>query len=237
MRPKLIANRRFASAKIAGTMSIRATGGASAVAKILLIRHGHVEGIRPERFRGRADLPLTARGVAEAHAVAARIAAGWRPVRVYTSPLARCVATGAAIAKACHAPAEVMDALIDIDYGAWQGRSCAEIERAEPKLYAAWRTTPHLVRFPNGDSLQDLAARAADALRLVLAHHPEETVVLVAHDSVNRALLLQLLDQPLSAYWRLAQTPCCINEIDVVDGSVQVLRANETAHLDAIAAD
>ena len=48
-----------------------------------------------------------------------------------------------------------------------------------------------------------------------LARHPDETIVLVGHDSVNRALLLQLLEQPLSAYWRLAQEPCCLNEIDV----------------------
>jgi probable phosphoglycerate mutase len=91
------------------------------------------------------------------------------------------------------------------------------------------------VRFPHGDSLQDLAARAANALRLAITRHPEKTVVLVAHDSVNRALLLQLLEQPLSAYWRLAQAPCCINEIDIADGHVQVLRANETAHLDGSA--
>ena len=204
--------------------------------RILLVRHGHVEGIAPERFRGRADLPLTDLGVAQARAVAKRIASGWRPIRAYTSPLSRCVATGAAIAEACGLSTEIMNELIDIDYGAWQGRTCAEIEQSEPKLYATWRSTPHLVRFPQGDSLQDLAARAADALRLVLARHPEESVVLVGHDSVNRALLLQLLDQPLSAYWRLAQSPCCINEIEVVDGRVQVLRANETAHLEAVVA-
>jgi probable phosphoglycerate mutase len=204
------------------------------VTKILLIRHGHVEGIRPERFRGRADLPLTSLGQSEAQAVAKRIAARWRPSKVYTSPLSRCIATGAAIAQACGAPTEVNRDLIDIDYGDWQGKVCAEIEQSEPKRYAAWRTTPHLVRLPGGDALQDLAARAADALRLALARHPDETVVLVAHDSVNRALLLQLLDQPLSAYWRLAQAPCCINEIDVADGWAQVLRANETAHLDAL---
>jgi broad specificity phosphatase PhoE len=204
--------------------------------KILLIRHGHVDGIAPERFRGRADLPLTNVGLAQAHAVAARIAAAWRPSKVYTSPLARCVATGAAIASACRIPTEVCGDLIDIDYGAWQGRTCAEVEQSEPKLYAAWRTAPHLVRFPQGDSLQDLAARAADALRLALAQHRGETVVLVAHDSVNRALLLQLLEQPSSAYWRLAQAPCCINEIEVADCWATVLRANETAHLDGIAA-
>jgi probable phosphoglycerate mutase len=43
--------------------------------KILLVRHGDVEGIKPERFRGRAELPLTHRGVSEANAVARRIAA------------------------------------------------------------------------------------------------------------------------------------------------------------------
>jgi len=38
--------------------------------KILLTRHGHVEGILPERFRGRAELALTKKGVAEAEATA-----------------------------------------------------------------------------------------------------------------------------------------------------------------------
>jgi hypothetical protein len=52
--------------------------------KILLTRHGHVEGIHPERFRGHAELALTPQGVAEAKAVAARIAATWKPVTVYT---------------------------------------------------------------------------------------------------------------------------------------------------------
>jgi probable phosphoglycerate mutase len=202
--------------------------------KILLIRHGHVEGIEPKRFRGHADLPLTALGLAQAQAVARRIASGWQPVKVYTSPLKRCVATGAAIAEACGVGTEVLDALIDIDYGAWQGKADAEVAATEPALYDAWRDAPPLVRFPGGESLQDLVARAADALRDTLARHPDDTVVLVAHDSVNRALLLQVLDQPLSAYWRLAQSPCCINEIDAIDSRLKVLRVNETAHLNGV---
>lgn len=204
------------------------------VTKILLIRHGHVEGIEPKRFRGRADLPLTALGLAQAQAVARRVASGWQPVRIYTSPLERCVATGAAIAEACGVGTEVVDALIDIDYGAWQGKTDAEVAASEAALYAAWHDAAELVRFPGGESLQDLVARAADALRDTLARHPDDTVVLVAHDSVNRALLLQLLDQPLSAYWRLAQSPCCINEIDVTDGQIEVLRVNETAHVEGV---
>lgn len=199
--------------------------------RILLVRHGHVEGIRPERFRGRTDLPLTDRGMAEAQAVAERIAEAWRPAKVYTSPMQRCVDTGRAIAKACSIESQAIDYLHDIDYGAWQFRSYEEVEKTEPELFAAWFATPHLVRFPNGESLQDMVARTADALRLVLSRHVEDTVVMVGHTSVNRALLVQLVDQPLSAYWRLAQAPCCINEIDVSEGVVQVLRINETHHL------
>jgi broad specificity phosphatase PhoE len=202
--------------------------------KILLIRHGHVEGIAPKRFRGHANMPLTALGLAQAQAVARRIAAGWQPVKVYTSPLERCVATGDAIAEACGIGTEVLDVLIDIDYGAWQGKADAEVAATEPALYHAWRDAPQLVRFPGGESLQDLVARTADALRDTLARHPDDTVVLVGHDSVNRALLLQVLDQPLSAYRRLAQSPCCINEIDANDGHIEVLRVNETAHLDGV---
>ena len=63
--------------------------------KLILVRHGHVEGISPERFRGRAELPLTETGHREADATAKRIAASWRPAAIYTSPLGRSVETGA----------------------------------------------------------------------------------------------------------------------------------------------
>jgi broad specificity phosphatase PhoE len=150
--------------------------------------------------------------------------------------MGRCVATGQEIARACGVTSEPIEALNDLDYGGWQWRTYDEVRATWPKLFAAWHTTPHLVRFPEGDSLQDLVARTANALRFVLEHYASETetVVLVGHDSVNRALLLQLLDQSLSAYWRIAQEPCSINEIDIIDGRICVQRMNETHHLDRI---
>jgi phosphoserine phosphatase len=202
--------------------------------KILLTRHGHVEGIKPERFRGRQPLELTARGRQEAAAVAARIGGAWRPVKIYTSPMERCVATGAAVAQTTGASSEICADLNDIDYGAWQFKTFDAAKAADPELFAAWFATPDLVRFPNGESLQELAARAANALRLVRERHRGDTIVLVGHDSVNRALLLQCLDLPLSAYWRIAQEPCCLNEIDIAGGKTCVVRLNETHHLDAL---
>jgi len=199
--------------------------------KILLTRHGHVDGIFPERFRGRAELALTKKGVAEAEALAARIARAWKPAVVYTSALQRCVVTGTIIANLCGAKAIPLEGLMDIDYGAWQMRTHEEIKAEAPKAYRLWRTSPQRVRFPDGESLQDLVARTADVMRLVLERHPTDTVVMVAHDSVNRAILMQFLDQPLSAYWRLIQDPCTLNEIDVDGDEIRVQRINDTSHL------
>lgn len=202
--------------------------------KILLIRHGHVEGIKPERFRGREPLELSTQGRAEAVTVARRIAGHWRPRFIYSSPMSRCVETADAIANLTNAAVQVCEDLTDLDYGTWQFKSFEDAKAEDPRLFAAWFATPHLVRFPRGESLQDLAARTADALRLVLTRHREETIVLVGHDSVNRAMLLQFLGLPLSSYWRIQQGPCCVNEIDILDGQSCVLRLNETLHLESV---
>jgi phosphoserine phosphatase len=75
--------------------------GTDNTTRIILVRHGHVEGILPERFRGRRDVDLSELGVRQAQATAQRIAGQWTPAIVYTSPLKRCVQTAAAIATAC----------------------------------------------------------------------------------------------------------------------------------------
>ena len=65
---------------------------------IILTRHGHVEWIEPERFRGRADLALTDRGVEQARSTSRRIESLGPIAAVYTSPLRRCVRSAQIIA-------------------------------------------------------------------------------------------------------------------------------------------
>jgi probable phosphoglycerate mutase len=203
---------------------------------ILLVRHGHIEGIHPERFRGRADVPLSDLGRRQAAATAERIARGWSFGLVYSSPLGRCLETARAIAASARAEVRPLADLTDIDYGEWQWKTFEDARAASPLRFDRWFATPELVRFPAGESLQDLVARTAGALRLVLERHPDETVAMVGHDSVNRALLMQVLGQPLSAYWRVAQSPCALSEIEFETDRPRVLRVNDTSHLDGIEA-
>jgi phosphoserine phosphatase len=65
----------------------------------------------------------------------------------------------------------------------------------------------------------------------VIRQHPEETVVLVGHDSVNRVILLHALELPLSRYWHLLQNPCAINEIDFGENGFVIANVNQTDHL------
>ncbi|MGO9390385.1 histidine phosphatase family protein [Rhodoblastus sp.] len=178
---------------------------------------------------------LTEKGRAQATALGKRIHDEWRPAAIYTGPLQRAVATGEAIARATGAPLRKLDCLHDIDYGDWQGRTHEEVEGATPALYATWFEAPQLMRFPGGDSLQDMFARGAEALRLVLERHPDETIVMVGHDSVNRAILLQVLELPISAYWRLMQDPCGLNLFDFACNHIRVVKINDTAHLSGFA--
>ncbi|MFT4063661.1 histidine phosphatase family protein [Paraburkholderia sp.] len=200
--------------------------------RIVLTRHGEVEGIDPPRFRGRMQLALTDRGRRQADALANAVAARYRPAAIYSSPMQRCRDTAAVIAAACGGTACVQPGIDDLDYGQWQWKSHDEARDQFPGEFALWKTAPQWMRFPGGESLQSVALRTADAVRELLQSFGNDTIVLVAHDSVNRVLLTQALDLPLSAYWRIEQGPCCINLVDIhADGTTTVHSVNETAHL------
>ena len=201
--------------------------------EIVLTRHGHVPWLEPKRFRGRAELKLTDIGVAQAEATAGRISTGWRPRAIYASPLGRTLRTARIIAEPLRLPVQPMDALIDIDYGEWQGLTADEAGERWPEAVALWHRRPDLVQIPGGETLQEVLARVARALRLIVLRHAEETVVLVGHDSVNRVILLHALELPLARYGQLGQDPCAINLIEASAEGFIVQTMNDTAHLPA----
>ena len=199
--------------------------------RIILVRHGHVEWLAPERFRGRAELPLSDLGRRQAQAVAGYVAATWKPEAVYTSPLGRCRETAAAIAAPLRLEPQPVDGLADIDYGQWQGLTRAEAKQLWPDETELWFRLPHLAAIPHGETLAAVLSRATAALRDIVRRHRDGTVALIGHDSVNRVLLLFALELPLSRYWHLRQDPCCVNELLFDNGSFVIGSINQSQHL------
>lgn len=76
-----------------------------------------------------------------------------------------------------------------------------------------------------------MLARVAQALRLIVGRHPQETVLLVGHDSVNRVMLLHALELPLARYPQIGQDACAINRIEASAEGFLVHTMNDTAHL------
>ena len=152
---------------------------ASTGTRIVLVRHGHVEGIAPPRFRGQTDLPLTVRGTRQAERTRDLVACLPRPAAAYASPLLRCMMTAEIIAQPLSLAVASIPSFLDIDYGEWQGRSYQEVEQADPERFACWFEPPHLAIIPGGETLLELARRVAETMRSIVAKHCGETVLLV----------------------------------------------------------
>jgi len=199
--------------------------------RMILVRHGETEWNRVERFRGRADVPLNGTGLAQAKAMARRVAAEWRPVAIYSSPLTRAVKTAEAVAWHFDLRVEVNSGLIDIDYGEWQGLTPDEVRERWPKIVDAWYNAPHTAQIPNGETLDDLRVRAMSTVNEMAKRHKGQTIVLVGHTVINRIILLAVLGLGNDRFWRLRQDTCAINVFEVEGGVFTLVSLNDKYHL------
>jgi probable phosphoglycerate mutase len=202
--------------------------------RIILVRHGqtqwNVGSGAGERFRGRVDLPLDDTGLAQAHALAERLAE--LPIAaVYSSPLKRAVETARPTAQQLDLLIQLLPGIIDIDYGDWQGLSPGEVARVYPDLYQLWLEKPHRVRFPNGESLRRVRLRGMATLKEVAVRHEGWTVLLVAHQVVNKVLVCAMLGLDNSHFWRIRQDNGCINVFEHHHGIFTAVLVNDTCHL------
>jgi len=202
--------------------------------KIILVRHGQTDWNTPERFRGRADIPLNEIGFVQAEATGKRIIDTWHPTAVYASPLSRAIQTAEKIALPLGISVQPHHGLIDINYGDWQGLTPAEVRSRYPDLIIAWQQMPSTVKMPGGEALAEVQSRAITALIELSNSHPGETIVLVSHTVVNRLILLGILGASRDHFWRLRQEPCAINIIEAEDNELVLVSMNDTCHLATI---
>ncbi len=198
---------------------------------ILLVRHGRTAWNKVPHFRGRREIPLDEVGRRQAEATARRIAATWPVKAVYSSPMGRAQETAAAIAGQLGLSVITDEALLDMDFGEWQGKTVQEVAEQWPEALRKWECCPGEIVIPGGESLADVRVRVHEGLHRWLEQHHGEWIVAVGHAVVNRALLLDVLGLDNNAFWKLAQRNCAINLITDNGKVLQVGLMNDISHL------
>lgn len=204
---------------------------------IILIRHGETDWNLEQRFRGRANIPLNDTGLKQAEITARYIAANWKPRGVYCSPLMRARQTAELVAEPFMLHERSHPGLLDIDYGAWQGHTLEDVQTRWSKALESWYKRPHTAPIPGGENLQTVRLRALGALREIAERHPDQTVVMVSHTVVNRAILLGILDSSNEHFWHLGQGICALNLIEYDGEAFKLIKMNDTFHLNALSSD
>lgn len=210
---------------------------------IYLIRHGDVTGNSgaARTFAGARDLELTPRGIEQARAVAARLQDV--PLdAVYSSKLQRAWRTAEGIAAPHGLQNTRLSGWNEVNYGAWEGLSEAQINADYAELWKARINDPWLISPPGGESYRALWARLQPEWDALLQKHAGQTVAVVGHNGSLRVLLCQLLGAPPANARRLQIGNCSLTQVNVaapqnaesekLEGPPLVISyINDTSHL------
>ena len=210
--------------------------------RLLLVRHGETDWNRDGRFQGQIDIPLNENG----HRQAAQAGEFLKNIQIdaaVTSSMLRPKETAEGILR--HHPNVVLETtehLWEISHGEWEGKLESEIEAGYPGLLGKWQSQPEMVQMPAGENLNDVWKRAKTGWGSIVGAYSEietsdgraPTVMVVAHDAINKAILCQVLGLDPKSFWQFKQGNGAVSVIDYHGGpdSVPVLSAaNITTHL------
>ncbi|WP_424135649.1 histidine phosphatase family protein [Roseomonas chloroacetimidivorans] len=163
-------------------------------------------------------------GRRQAAALAERLA-GERIDAVYTSPLERARETAAPIAARLGLAPRVSEAMVEIDFGDWTGRTFESLE-GDPD-WTRWNGARATARVPGGESMAEVQARAIGGLERLRRADAEERIVVVSHCDVIKAVLASYLGLTLDGLARFDVAPASVSAVVSWDGGGKVLSMNE----------
>ncbi|MCP9973886.1 histidine phosphatase family protein [Streptomyces somaliensis DSM 40738] len=194
--------------------------------RILLARHGQTEWSLLGRHTGRTDVPLLAEGRRAAGLLGERLRRGpWADLEGYevlTSPLVRARETCDLAGFGDRA--EEWDALVEWDYGAYEGLTSAGIRASRPG-WLVWRDG-----VPGGETPARVSARADEVVERVRSAGRD--ALLFAHGHFLRAVAARWLGEDIAFGARLRLDPASLSALDWAHGVPAIARWNDTGHLE-----
>ncbi|MBZ3900983.1 MULTISPECIES: histidine phosphatase family protein [Streptomyces] len=193
--------------------------------RILLARHGQTEWSLLGKHTGRTDIPLLEEGRRGAKLLGERLHRapldGLPGVDVRTSPLSRARETCDLAGFGDRATE--WDTLMEVDYGAYEGLTPAEIQAFRPG-WLMWRDG-----VPGGETLDQLSARADEVV--AWARADDRDVLVFAHGHVLRSIAARWLGLDLSFAARVRLNPTSLSVLGWAYGDPAIESWNDTGHL------
>ena len=157
----------------------------SGTLRLYIARHGETDWNVLHRLQGWTDRPLNETGRRQAAELAETLK-GIRLEAIYSSTLSRSRDTARTVAGSTMM-VKSLDGLRERNYGHYQGGSDTDPDYLR-------RSNDWIDRLDDGESLNQLLARARDSLAQIRREHPDGNVLIVAHRITNQMLLRALLD-------------------------------------------
>ncbi|MEY4447104.1 MAG: Phosphoserine phosphatase 1 [Pseudomonadota bacterium] len=206
--------------------------------RIIAIRHGETAWNVDTRIQGQLDIPLNERGQWQAAQLAEALATQDPLDAVYTSDLKRAHQTASAVAARQGLTPVSHVGLRERGFGAFEGKTFAEIEKDLPEDALLWRKRePHWAPPQGGESLVLMEKRIRNTLNELAAQHVGQHIALFAHGGVMDLLYRIATQQGLQAprTWTLTNT--AINRLLWTPESVSLVGWADTSHLDEMSRD
>jgi alpha-ribazole phosphatase len=202
--------------------------------KLYLVRHGESAWNQMQLYTGQQDVPLSEPGQAQVARLAERLAETTFAA-IYASPLKRAYETAQPAANLQQMSITRDMRLAEIHHGEWEGNPAAVIREQYADEYFAWRTQPHRVQMPGGESLYDVANRVSSFLQDILAKHSDDSILIVSHDAVLRVMVMQTLMLGLEFFWRWRFDNASLSILErASDGHFRLALLNDCHHLDGV---
>jgi len=176
------------------------------ITTILLVRHGQTNANATGFYMGWSDEDLNELGYTQARRLSARLAS--MPIAsIYTSPLRRAYTTAAILAEPHKLGLMILEDLIEIQLGDWQGLHMDEIRKRWPELWQQSRTDPSELTLPNGESYRQVTERAVRALKRVAEANCGKQAAIVTHEVIVKVLICLLYTSPSPRDATLSRMP------------------------------
>lgn len=195
--------------------------------QIFLVRHGETDWNLQGRCQGVTDVDLNDRGRRQAEEIAGYLNSE-KIHAIYSSDLKRALKTAEIIGGACNLQVTVDGDFRELDHGAFEGLTFADIRASYPDFLKKWRTEPAALLIPGGERLVDVEKRTWKAMeRIPRGHSSDKTVVVVSHNFPILAVLCRISGTPLDEYRSFRVDPCGLNRIGYdSEAGWSILRAN-----------